>query len=137
MVKNYDCRNAFIFVDEIVYLIELEKANDCFETVELIIGIEDYSNAYILMIRALQLVGDAVLIKKFRLKSKSKNCQFQYLYEKKLISEDIIDKISKLSKRRNDIYYSNQTIDAEISEEEFIEKYQEVKEIKEVLELLI
>jgi hypothetical protein len=123
MIKNYDCRNSYIKVDSIDYIIELDKGEQCFRSCETLKSIEDFENAYIILYRGLQFIGNALLIKKFKLKSKSKNCQFQYLFDEKEISLDMIDKISEFAEIRNHIYYNNISLLAEISKDEYITRY--------------
>lgn len=133
MITDYDCRNAFMKVDFINYLIELEKGEKCFESANHLTKIEDFENAYIILYRGVQFIGNALLIKKYNLKSKSKNCQFQYLFENKIISKEIIDSISNFADIRNHIYYNNLSILADITEEEYKERYNSIINIVKIL----
>ena len=67
MITDYDCRNAYIMVDKVDYLLEFEKADQCFKSAENLVIIGDFENAYIILYRGLQFIGNGVLIKKFGL----------------------------------------------------------------------
>lgn len=91
--------------------------------------INDFASAYILYYRGLQILSNALLIKKTTLKSKGKNCQFLELFKENIISLDEINKISQLVSARNDIYYMNKSND-ETKYKEFIIN------IKEIIKLI-
>lgn len=87
-IENYDFRTAFIKVELIDYYHELEKGNESFESAQILAKLNKYCDAYIILYKALQNLGNAVLINRFQLKSKSKNCQFQYLNSEKILSDN-------------------------------------------------
>ena len=137
MITEYDCRKAFIPVESFEYLAELEIGEESLESSQILFEAKKYSDAYIILYKALQNFGNAVLINKFKLRSKQKNCQFQYLYQENILTDEDIYLISNLSQNRNTIYYNNSGLDI-ISEDEYKKKYEKImmiiKKLKEVIE---
>ena len=128
MIIDYDCRKAFILVDKSDYYEELDLGEKSFESAKLLTDSKKYSDAYIILYKAFQNIGNAILIKKFGIRSKSKNCQFQYLFEKGIISKEEISLISEFSKLRNNIYYNNADL-MEFDEQEYTSKYDIIMKI--------
>jgi len=87
-----------------------------------------YSDTYIILYKALQNIGNAVLIKKYGIRSKNKNCQFQYLHDVGIITDEEISKISDFSVLRNDVYYNNISF-AGLDEDEYKSNYYDVIKI--------
>lgn len=138
MVKNYDCRNAMEdLFDNQSYYEEYDLAKDSFESAEILYEKEKYRGAYIQLFIGLQNLGQAVVIYRFKKRTKSKLCQFVYLKEQKLLPEKEIDLLSSLIKKRNDIYYNNPTSNAYIDKKEYDEIYKKVKKLIEILEDLL
>lgn len=133
MIENYDCTNSYMECEKIDYLNELTNGNNCFLTIENIEKIEDYSNAFIIAFRGLQLIGNALLIKKYALRSKDKNCQFQYLFENGDLNKITLHLISKLSQIRNDIYYQNPKKLNNLIKKEYSLLKDDILEVKEIL----
>lgn len=122
MITNYDCRKAFILVDKVDWYEEIDIGDESFDSAQILAKSNKYSDAYIILYKALQNIGNAILIKKFGLRSKNKNCQFQYLHEKGILSDEEIVKISQFSILRNDIYYNNATF-MDLDENDYKSKY--------------
>ncbi len=138
MVKDYDCRNA---IEEVIgsgslSAEELELANESFESAEILASNGKYRGAYIQLFVGLQNLGQAVLLYRFRARSKSKMCQFRHLYEEGLIDDSDLDFVKELVDKRNDVYYNNPTPNA-IIDKEYEEKYSRFKELVEKLEGLL
>ena len=74
MITNYDCRKAFIMVDRVEYYEELNIGDESFESAQILAKSNKYSDAYIILYKSLQNIGNATLINKFGLRSKNKNC---------------------------------------------------------------
>lgn len=108
-LKKITCDSkSFEFINKADYLELEEKANSSFKAAEkLVLDLNDYENASVLLFRAIQLYANSLLVKNTGLKSKGKNCQFLELYNKKILSDDDMDEISFLASLRNDIYYMN------------------------------
>lgn len=128
MIQNYNCEKAYIPVDSFEYLSELELAEESLESVEILYKAQKFLDAYILLYKALQNVGNAVLINRFKLRSKSKNCQLKYLFEKDIISKSDLDLISELNDKRNMCYYNNSGFEL-LSQGEFDELYEKINTI--------
>ncbi len=129
MIENYNCKKAFIRVSKEDYLEDLELGQKSIETAKKISNYKDFENAYIILYRGLQLIGNAYLIKKYSLKSKSKNCQFQYLYDEGDLSSVDLAEISKFSEIRNNVYYNNVTIFSQLEQSEYEKKFKAIMKI--------
>jgi uncharacterized protein YutE (UPF0331/DUF86 family) len=116
-IENYDCRNAYIKVDTIDYIEYLEKAEKTFAQAK---KLEDLGLKSLLFSLGVESLGNALLVKLYGIRSKCKNCQFQYLLEKGIINKEILSKLSGTTQNRNEIYYNYQSfLDEETLKENF------------------
>jgi len=134
-IKNYNCESAFKLInDRTAYFEESFKAQTCFKNQKILEEVKGFEDAFIICLRGIQLLGNALLLKERNLKSKDKNCQFQYLFNEDIISEENLEDISLLAKIRNDIYYNNESSEYEINEESYKDFQNKLNMIKKILE---
>ena len=134
-ILNYDCRKSFQkVVDSILYLEELELSIKSFNSAKILEDLNDLENSLIIYYRSIQLLGNSLLLKKFNLKSKDKNCQFKFLFEEKIINLNILEKISLISLKKNNLYYNNYSNEIELDKKEFFNIKKDILKIKSILE---
>lgn len=137
-LENYDCKNAIEpLIDNSTYLEEYELAKESFESAKILFENNKFKDAYIILFVGLQNLGQAVLIYKFKSRTKSKMCQFKYLNEKGLISKADFKLISELNQKRNDVYYNNPKLNSQMDKEIYLENYTKIMTIVKKLEGLL